>query len=141
MGLIRIDLTQFSRQCESIPFLRDLCAQIADSVDNARKRGAHLGLEVAIVEATLFERALRRFDAEFVRGDLNPKVGPQLLDVPTQADVTSHTPAADGQRQHYRLQDMTKIDLGRKPRSRHHGTKGAAGVAFNNSASTPAQTG
>jgi hypothetical protein len=47
----------------SILFLHDLCAQIADSVDNAPKRGAHLGLEVAIVEATLFERTLRRFDA------------------------------------------------------------------------------
>jgi hypothetical protein len=43
--------------------LHDLGAQIADSVDNAPKRGAHLGLKVAIVEATLFECTLRRFDA------------------------------------------------------------------------------
>jgi hypothetical protein len=44
-------------------FLHDLGAQIADSIDNARKCCAHLGLEVAIVQATLFERTLRRFDA------------------------------------------------------------------------------
>jgi hypothetical protein len=43
--------------------LHDLGAQIADSIDNARKRGAHLGLKVAIVEATLFKRTFRRFDA------------------------------------------------------------------------------
>src|SRR5271163_1010237 len=44
-------------------FLHDLGAQITDSVDNARKRGAHLGLEVAIVEATLLKRMLSPFDA------------------------------------------------------------------------------
>ena len=43
--------------------LHDLGAQIADSVDNARKRGAHLGLEVAIVEAALLKCMLSPFDA------------------------------------------------------------------------------